>query len=337
MMHSFAFCLIAFACLFICQADEVQESSVAKQTDGLLSHANIDWDEVAAVHYKAGISEELGDGVTEKLIPHGNLRLRRLQATTNTTTDTATFAPTAGVVNSNPKIIGGRNVKNSGVFQFFSSIASGNVICGGSMVKPDVVLTAANCKQIFRVGKSIIVDAYKLRSTSGGGKLAKITKVVEHPSYRPGVNDLMLLQITPNITGYKLVDINLQSSQPSATDKMKIIGFGATSNTTSSSKILQWAPVPSVPVDQCKVFYGNKIKPQHICIKYNRPIQQACNGDNGGPLLLTNRLQVGVMSFGTTPCTDAPSVYTRTSYFGKWLKNEICALTKFKTAGSIKC
>lgn len=335
MMHRFALCSIAFACLFICQADEVQDSSVFKQADSLLSHANIDWDEVVAVHYKAVINEEVNDGVTGKTMPHGNLRQRHLQA--DTTNNTATFAPTAGIVNSNPKIIGGRNVKNSGVFKFFSSISTGNAICGATLVKPDVVLTAANCKPIFRQGKSIIVDAYKLRSTGGGGKLAKITKVVEHPSYRPGVNDLMLLHITPNITGYKLVNINMQSSQPSATDQMKIIGFGATSNTTSSSTILQWAPVPSVPEDQCKVFYGNKIKPQHICIKYNQPIHEACNGDNGGPLLLTNTLQVGIMSFGTTPCTDAPSVYTRTSYFGSWLKNEICRLTKFKTDGSIKC
>ena len=118
------------------------------------------------------------------------------------------------------------------------------------MVAPDVLLTAANCHKIFKEGKSVIVGAYKVRSIVSGGKIVKIAQAVTHHHYKSMKNDMMLLHIMPNIMMYKPVQFNFLTSKPSSTDKMKIIGFGLTSNEGSMPKKLQWTPVPLVPVSQ---------------------------------------------------------------------------------------
>lgn len=49
-----------------------------------------------------------------------------------------------------------------------------------------------------------------------------------------------------------------------------------------------------------------------------------CSGDSGGPLILEDGTQVGLVSWSMKPCTIAPypGVYTKVSHFIDWIRNK---------------
>jgi secreted trypsin-like serine protease len=121
------------------------------------------------------------------------------------------------------RIVGG-NPAGTDEFKFFASLDIG---CGGSLIAPDIVLTAAHCAgdiHTARIGSNNI---------DSGGSLHTVTTQCQHPDYNPKTtaNDYMLLKLeTPVDTDtYPVIQLNNNNTVPQVDQMLTVIGFGDTS------------------------------------------------------------------------------------------------------------
>lgn len=166
-------------------------------------------------------------------------------------------------------IIGGMSAV-SGEFPFFVKF-EGNTLCGGSLISPDTVLTAAHCvdqgkPNQVRIGS----DMY-----DSGGIVVNTECVVSHPDFiendKTLMNDVAILKLAQPVTDASVATINYNTNTayPSSSGtELTVIGFGITSNDGGVANTLQKLKTSFVSIDQCMNTYGGEtiVAPdKHIC------------------------------------------------------------------------
>jgi len=208
------------------------------------------------------------------------------------------------------RIIGGEQADTED-YPFMAQLGG----CGGSLVKPDMILTAAHCQGAI------------MRATVGG-VTSRVRQFIPHPSYNQytQARDIMLVKlISPSSeTPVELVSNN---NIPQPGDTLTVIGYGTTSpNGNTLSSTLQEVDVPLRTDSYCQSRYnGNFDADVMLCAGFNEGGKDSCQGDSGGPILDENGVQVGVVSWGYG-CGEAnyPGVYTRISGVLDWVNEQIC-------------
>lgn len=238
-------------------------------------------------------------------------------------------------------IVGGTEAA-VGEFPFYVEF-EGDILCGGSLIAPNRVLTAGHCVQ-----ETGAPPAVRINPTSDyDGEVIPVTCAVLHPSYSTAfvtvVNDVAVLKLAYDVnftaTKAQLVHLNNNASFPDiAGTDLTVIGFGLTSSTaTVPSTTLRKVNTHFVPTQQCQATYNDIIvRPvAHICADvYGRG---DCNGDSGGPLIdAVTKTQVGLVSFGYGGCANNQyeDVYTRVSTYYDWIQEQI--LSDNETCPAIK-
>ncbi|XP_032671112.1 transmembrane protease serine 9-like [Odontomachus brunneus] len=202
-------------------------------------------------------------------------------------------------------------------------------ICGGSIIGPKHIITAAHCVEDLNQ-KYMTVVTGSTRS-SGDGQSHEIECIQVHPGYtgqrRDGwKDDICLITLKKPIVMSKVQDIIPLASKDYATgDNVGTIsGFGKTSVDSDVSADLLYASVNILSSKACLDVYpknsgGNAFTNEnHICTLAKRGIG-ACQGDSGGPLISNGQL-VGVTSW-VRPCAlGVPDVFTGVYAYLSWIK-----------------
>ena len=267
-----------------------------------------------------------------------------------------------------PRIIGGQSTVRDRYPYTTSLIDTSSTnrhVCGGSLIAPDIVLTAGHCSGAFdsvQIGRHNIIDG-ELEAALAGGDIVDmndpnaevedgyeyhvVERHVVHPLHSNIIrSDFALAKLYGSVSTVQPVKLNTDPSIPSNDEMVTVMGYGIIQKEgtifNDMSTVLLEADVQYMPNAECAmisapfngqtVAYNGYVDDNMLCAWQLGT--DACQGDSGGPLVYSinnnpkDDVQIGIVSWGLGCALEAfPGVYSRISEEMDWLTEQVCDLS----------
>ena len=204
---------------------------------------------------------------------------------------------------------------------------AGEALCTGSLIAPNVVLTARHCvsettEQVACPARSPQIQGNRAPSTLtilGGDdaesarELAKGKAIVTPSSDELCNEDIALIQLDRDVTS--ITPLSVRSGDVTEGEHLRLVGFGKSGDESGAGQKLLRTNVPVVSVTAHEFETG----------------EATCNGDSGGPAIdETSGEIVGVVSRGGPTCEgpDTRNIFTRAGAFASLIASAVTPAKK---------